>query len=133
MAVQQGIEQARTQPMGRVRLSKLARREEREFYLFISLWIVGFILFDAGPIVASLGISFTDWSVLTSPKWIGTANYRHMFADPLFYKALWNSIYYGVASVGLGVIVSFLLALLLNQKVYGMALFRTIARSALLH
>jgi multiple sugar transport system permease protein len=126
MAVQQGLEQARAQPMGRVRLSKLARREEREFYLFISLWIVGFILFDAGPILASLGISFTDWSVLTSPKWIGTANYRHMFADPLFYQALWNSIYYGIATVGLGVIVSFLLALLLNQKVYGMALFRTI-------
>ena len=113
-------------PAKKARLSKLARREEREFYLFISLWIIGFILFDAGPIVASLGISFTDWSVLTSPQWIGTANYRRMIADPLFFKALWNSIYYGLASVGFGVIVSFLLALLLNQKVYGMAMFRTI-------
>src|SRR5262245_48896946 len=126
MALEQGLGQARARPMGRVRLSKMARREEREFYLFISLWIIGFILFDAVPIFASLGISFTDWSVLTSPKWMGAANYRHMFADPLFYKALWNSIYYGVASVGLGVIVSFLLALLLNQRAYGMALFRTI-------
>src|SRR6266487_1591090 len=126
MALQQGLEQTRAQPMGRVGLSKLARREEREFYLFISLWIIGFILFDAGPIFASLGISFTDWSVLTAPKWIGVANYRHMFADPLFYQALWNSIYFGVASVGLGVMISFLLALLLNQKVQGMALFRTI-------
>ncbi|HJZ47553.1 MAG TPA: sugar ABC transporter permease [Roseiflexaceae bacterium] len=126
MALQQGLEQARAQPAGRVRLSKMARREEREFYLFISLWIIGFVLFDAGPIFTSLGISFTDWSVLTSPKWIGTANYQRMFADPLFYKALWNSIYFGVASVGLGVIVSFLLALLLNQKVHGMAFFRTV-------
>jgi len=126
MALQQGLEQAHAQPLGRVRLSKQARREEREFYLFISPWIIGFILFDAGPIFASLGISFTDWSVLTSPKLIGLANYQRMFADPLFYKALGNSIYYGVASVGLGVMVSFLLALLLNQKVYGMAFFRTV-------
>src|SRR6476646_2699330 len=116
MQLQESV-QASVQPAKKAGLSKLARREEREFYLFISLWIVGFVLFDAGPIVASLGISFTDWSVLTSPKWIGTANYQRMLAEPLVFKALWNSIYYGLASVGFGVIVSFLLALLLNQKV----------------
>jgi len=125
MRLQESV-QIRVRPTKKAYHSKMARREEREFYVFISLWIIGFILFDAGPIVASLGISFTDWSVLTSPKWIGTANYQRMLADPLFFKALWNSIYYGLASVGFGVIVSFLLALLLNQKVYGMAMFRTI-------
>jgi multiple sugar transport system permease protein len=113
-------------PAKKARLGKLARHEERQFYLFISLWIIGFVLFDAGPIVASLIVSFTDWSLLAAPKWIGIANYQKMISDQFFYIAIWNSLYYGIASVGLGLIVSFLLALLLNQKVPGIALFRTI-------
>jgi multiple sugar transport system permease protein len=126
MAVPQRLEQARVRPARLARMGRQARREEREFYLFISLWIVGFILFDAGPIVASFLVSFTDWSLLTTPKWVGLGNYVKMAADPLFFAALWNSIYFGVGSVGLGLITSFLLALLLNQKVPGIALFRTI-------
>jgi len=105
---------------------KLARREEREFYLFVLPWIIGLILFDFGPIVASLGIGFTDWSLLDVPKFIGLNNYKEMFNDPLFFKALGNSAYYGFLSVGLGLCVSFSLALLLNQKVLGMPMFRTI-------
>jgi len=117
---------ASAQPRHNARLGKLARREEREFYLFVSLWIVGFVLFDAGPIVASLAVSFTNWSLLETPKWVGLANYQKMLTDQFFYVALWNSLYFGIGSVGLGLIVSFLLALLLNQNVPGMALFRTI-------
>jgi len=104
----------------------MARREEREFYLFISPWIIGFILFGAGPIIASALISFTNWSLLSSPQWIGVANYRRLAGDPLFLITLRNTLYYAIGSVGLGVVLSFLLALLLNQKVWGMALFRTI-------
>ncbi|HWQ15267.1 MAG TPA: sugar ABC transporter permease [Roseiflexaceae bacterium] len=113
-------------PIGKPRIGPMARREEREFYLFIALWIVGFILFDAGPILASFLISFTNWSALSAPKIIGLANYQRMMIDPLFFKALSNSLYFGVGSVGLGMIVSFLLALLLNQRVLGVSLFRTI-------
>jgi multiple sugar transport system permease protein len=118
--------QTSVRPAKKAKLGKLARREERQFYLFISLWIIGFVLFDAGPIVASLIVSFTNWSLLEAPKWIGIANYQKMIGDQFFYIAIWNSLYYGIASVGLGLIVSFLLALLLNQKVPGIALFRTI-------
>jgi multiple sugar transport system permease protein len=121
----QGV-QTNVRPAKKARLGKLARQEERQFYLFISLWIIGFVLFDAGPIVASLIVSFTNWSLLEAPKWIGLANYQKMIGDQFFYIAIWNSLYYGIASVGLGLIVSFLLALLLNQKVAGIALFRTI-------
>src|ERR1043165_1307856 len=117
---------ANARPAKKAGIGKLARHEERQFYLFVSLWIIGFILFDAGPIVASLGVSFTDWSLLAAPKWIGLANYQKMIGDQFFYVAIWNSLYYGVGSVGLGLIVSFLLALLLNQKLPGIALFRTI-------
>ncbi|MEN9933582.1 MAG: hypothetical protein RLZZ387_161 [Chloroflexota bacterium] len=126
MAVQQRIEQAAAQPIGKPRRGVRARREEREFFLFIAPWIIGFILFDAGPILASAAISFTNWTALSAPKLVGLANYQKMVADPLFYKALSNSLYFGLGSVGLGMIVSFLLALLLNQKVLGMSVFRTI-------
>ncbi|GAB4125304.1 MAG: sugar ABC transporter permease [Roseiflexaceae bacterium] len=124
MAMEQEIERIR--PTGKIKRGRMERREEIEFYLFISLWIIGFLAFDAGPIIASLVISFTNWSALKPPEWVGFANYQRMLIDPLFYKALSNSLYYGFGSVGLGMIVSFLLALLLNQKVAGVAIFRTI-------
>src|ERR671933_1268326 len=111
---------------GRQKLGPQARREEREFYLFISPWLIGFVLFGAGPILASAAISFTDWSLLSSPHWTGLENYRKLFTDPIFFVMIKNTLYYAFASVFLGIIVAFLLALLLNQKVWGMALFRTI-------
>lgn len=107
-------------------LGKQARREEREFYLFISPWIIGFILFGAGPVIGAFVLSFTDWNLLAPPKWVGVGNFKLMLSDPFAKIALFNTVYYGLGSVFLGVIVSFLLALLLNQKVYGQAIFRTI-------
>ncbi|GLV61075.1 spermidine/putrescine ABC transporter permease [Dictyobacter sp. S3.2.2.5] len=106
--------------------SRRARREEREFYLFILPWIIGFIFFGGGPIIASAFLSFSNWSLLSNPQWIGLQNYQRLFQDPLFYIALKNTLYYGIGSVLLSVVVSFLLALLLNQKVHGIAFFRTI-------
>ena len=116
----------RGKPVSRVRLGKQARKEEREFYLFISPWIIGFILFGGGPIVASFLLSFTDWTLLASPNWIGLENYRQLINDPLFFVTLWNTLYYAAGSVLLGVVLAFFLALLLNQKVRGVAIFRTI-------
>lgn len=126
MQLQQARKESHLRRPVRKRLGPQARREEREFYLFISPWIIGFILFGAGPIIASAVISFTNWSLLSSPQWAGLQNYRRLFRDPLFTITLKNTLVYAVASVGLGVVVGFLLALLLNQKVRGMALFRTI-------
>lgn len=108
------------------KVSKLARKEEVEFYLFISPWLVGFILFGGGPMIASLIISFTKWPLLSSPKWIGLGNYTKLFNDPLFYKSLINTAYYSFASVALGIIAAFIAALLLNQKLTGITWFRTI-------
>jgi multiple sugar transport system permease protein len=106
--------------------SPLVRAEARRFYLFASPWILGFILFGGGPVVASMAISFTDWSLLDAPQWIGLDNYRTMFADDVFYLALRNTLYFGLGAVVLGVSTTFLLALLLNQKVRGIAFFRTV-------
>ena len=122
----QHAERVQARQPARKRLGQQARREEREFYLFISPWIIGFILFGAGPIIASAGISLTNWSLLSSPRWAGLSNYVRLASDPLFSITLKNTLVYAIGSVGLGVVVAFLLALLLNQKVWGMALFRTI-------
>ncbi|GHO97697.1 sugar ABC transporter permease [Reticulibacter mediterranei] len=108
------------------RSSMQARREERRFYLFILPWLLGFILFGGGPIIASALLSFTDWSLLSTPHWIGLDNYKQLISDPLFYTSLKNTLYYGLGSVLLGIVTSFLLALLLNQKVRGLSFFRTI-------
>lgn len=110
----------------RGKMGRLARREERQFYLFILPWLIGFILFGGGPIIASGVISFTNWSLLSSPQWIGLQNYVQLFQDPLFYTVLKNTLYFGVGSVLLSVVTSFALALLLNQKVKAIAFFRTI-------
>jgi len=111
---------------GRRRQSPLVRAEARRFYWFASPWILGFVLFGGGPVVASALISFTNWSLLSSPKWIGLDNYRQMAKDPVFYVSMRNTLYFGLGSVLLGVVTSFLIAILLNQKVRGMAFFRTV-------
>jgi multiple sugar transport system permease protein len=103
-----------------------ARGEERRFYIFIAPWLIGFILFYAGPIVASAGISFTKWPMLRSPTWIGFANYAKILgSDALFRKSLFNTAYYVVFSVPLQIMLALILAILLNQDVRWMPLFRT--------
>ncbi len=126
MQVQQAHVPEKHRTRVRQKLGRLARQEEREFYLFISPWIIGFILFGAGPIIASAVISFTDWSLLSSPRWVGLANYERLFTDRLFSVTVKNTFIYAIGSVSLGIVAGFLLALLLNQKVWGMSLFRTI-------
>lgn len=111
----------------RGRASPLAREDRRDFWLFLSPWILGFLCFGAGPIVASLVLSFTDYSLFKPPRWIGLGNYREMFAsDPLIGKALWNTLFYTAFAVPLGTACAMLLAILLNQKVRGLSVWRTV-------
>lgn len=110
----------------RRRQGKLERQEARAFYAFVSPWLLGFILFGGGPLVAALLLSFANWPLLQAPSWVGFANYERMFSDPLFHKAVLNTFYFGIGSVVLGVSTSLFIAILLNQKVRGMALFRTL-------
>ena len=108
------------------RLGRLARQEENFFYLFISPWILGFLIFAAGPIISSFAFSFCDYDVVNPPKFVGFGNYIKLFTDdPLFWKSLGVTIYYTFFSVPLGIFLSLALALLLNQRVKGMTWFRT--------
>jgi multiple sugar transport system permease protein len=96
--------------------------------LFASPAILGFLLFTLGPMIASLVLSFTNYSGSNKPTFIGWANYTKMFggADPYFYKSLGVTFYYVVLSVPLGIVYAFLMAMLLNRKFFGRTLFRTI-------
>ncbi len=108
------------------KISKLRKKEEISFYLFILPWLIGFVLFSGGPIFATLGISLTDWSLFSSPRWLGSGNYTRLFTDPLFYKVFINTLYYVGGRVALMVTISLLAAILLNQKLWGITVFRAI-------
>ena len=115
------------QPASRWRRISLARREALAFYLMISPWLAGFLLFTLGPMVASLGISLTRWDLLSPARFVGLANYQKMFTrDPLFWQSLKVTTLYTAAYVPLELSGGLILALLMNQRLRGIALFRTI-------
>jgi len=104
----------------------LGRREAIVGYLMLSPWILGFLVFTLGPMIASLYFSFCDYKVIKPPQFIGLANYQRMFTDDLFYKSLRVTTTYTVASVPLGIVTALLVAVLLNQQIWGVRVFRTI-------
>lgn len=119
--------QARDRDLGRQSLSGLRRREAIMGYLFISPWLLGLLIFTIGPFIVSFYLSFTTYSILQPGKWIGLDNYVTAFTDDrLFWKVLGNTVYYVLGSVPLRIVLGFLLALLLNVKVRGLATWRTL-------
>ncbi|ANS64842.1 sugar ABC transporter permease [Streptomyces lincolnensis] len=112
---------------GKQKLSKRRRREALSFYLFISPWIIGFLVFLLGPMIASIYYSLTDWDSFTPPQWVGFDNYVKLLTDdPVFWKALWNTLFYAAISVPLGLVLGLWLANLLNKQVRARKLFRTL-------
>ena len=105
----------------------LARKEAIYAYLFISPWLIGFIIFTIGPMLASLYYSFTDYNLASPPKWVGINNYVHLLTqDPLFWKSLQVTLYYAILSLPLGLALSYSIAILLNQKIPFVNMWRTI-------
>ncbi|MEU0096709.1 sugar ABC transporter permease [Kribbella sp. NPDC006257] len=108
-------------------MSRLRRREALWFYLFASPWIIGFVVFLLGPMIASVYISMTDWDSFTPPHWVGLDNYVQLLTDdPVFWKALTNTFYYAAISVPLGLVIGLWLANLLNKGIRFRKLFRTL-------
>jgi multiple sugar transport system permease protein len=105
----------------------LARSEARTAYWLISPWIIGFIVFTLGPMVASLIFSFTDYSILATPKLVGFANFIEMFVrDYRFWLSLRVTLTYAIFAIPIGLVLGLLLALLLNAKVPGISIWRTL-------
>src|SRR3954463_614531 len=100
-------------------MTTATRREAIIFYMTVSPWIIGFLLFTVIPMALSLYLSFTAWKVLTPPQWIGLQNYVTMFTnDPDFYQSLKVTLLYTVTSVPLQMIIALGLAILLNEATY---------------
>ncbi|MGP3960234.1 carbohydrate ABC transporter permease [Nonomuraea sp. 3N208] len=103
------------------------RRLETRWGILMALpAILGFLIFTIGPMAASAFFSLTDWTIGASPSFVGLDNYTAMARDELFWTSLTTTTYYTLGSVPLVLIVSFVVALLLNQKARGLAVWRTI-------
>ncbi|MBN2219166.1 MAG: sugar ABC transporter permease [Kosmotogaceae bacterium] len=108
------------------KMAKSRIREARVGLLFLSPWLIGLGVFTAYPIIASLYFSFTYYSGLSSPRWVGLDNYLQLFKDPLFWKSIYNTLYLAIIGIPLAQALSLLVALLLNTKVKFLGIFRTL-------
>jgi multiple sugar transport system permease protein len=89
-------------------------------------WLLGFLLFTLGPMVASVFFSLTKWDLLTAPQFIGLDNFRNAFREELFWKSLYNTGYYTFLAIPLQMFTAVLLAVALNTKIHGTRLYRTL-------
>jgi multiple sugar transport system permease protein len=108
---------------------RLTRRERRNLamgLLFISPWIIGFVVFLVYPIYYTIRISFTEYSGFREPEWIGLENYRRLIHDDLFWTAVYNTMYYTVLAVPIGAVVAMVLALAMNQPLPEVPIYRAI-------
>jgi multiple sugar transport system permease protein len=111
----------------RARQGRVARKEQRAAYLFLSPWLIGLVAFWLVPIFASFALSLTDWHLIgKSPQFIGVDNYREMFADRNFWLSIRVTLKFMLLSVPLYLICGLLLSLLLNLKMRGINVFRTV-------
>lgn len=94
--------------------------------LFISPWIVGYCVFYLYPFLASLYYSFTRFTGIGNPQFIGVANYSGLLDDSMFHTAVFNTLYYTIIEVPFSTLAALGLALLLNMKVRGQAVYRTL-------
>jgi multiple sugar transport system permease protein len=96
-------------------------------YCWIAPWVIGFLAFKLGPMLAALALSLTKYDVVSRPEWLGLENYAYaLTVDPLFWRSLRTTLYYVGASVPLGIVASLGVALLLNQRRRGTATYRTL-------
>jgi multiple sugar transport system permease protein len=101
-------------------------KDNLEGMLFISPWLIGFVLFVVGPMGFSIGISFFEWDIISTPNFLGFDNYGQLLRDPLFWKSLKITVIYTICSAPARVTIAFILAFLLNQAIAGKAFFRAI-------
>jgi multiple sugar transport system permease protein len=111
---------------GLPKMGTLERRNLRWGLLFISPWLIGFILLSIFPIVYTFYLSLTRYSGLREPTFIGLQNYSRMAVDPLFWKSAYNTLYYTLLAVPVGVVMAMVLAIAMNRKVREVAVYRAI-------
>jgi len=107
-------------------MNKLTQKDGFWALIFLLPSVLGIMLFNLIPTVTSFYLSFTKWNLLGTPKFIGIGNYTGLFEDPLFFKVLFQTLYFVFASVILEIIISLLIATALNSIVKFKSLYRTI-------
>jgi multiple sugar transport system permease protein len=113
--------------LSRKRVGKVTLRNTLNALIFISPWLAGFSIFTVYPVVASAYWSFTQYSAMKPPKWIGLSNYTYLLTkDHLFYTALRNTLYYATFFIPLSTVLAIGLAVLLNMKLRGISGYRTL-------
>lgn len=108
------------------RRSKLLREERIYGLAFVTPHIVGFFVFTVGAILASGYLSLTQWDLFGAPKWTGLGNYRKLLQDEIFWKALWNTVFYTGFRAPLSIALSLVVALLMNLKIRGVLWWRVV-------
>lgn len=107
--------------------ARMARREALWGYLCAAPWFIGFFVFTAGPMLASVVLSFTSWDLLTPPHFVGLQNYQTLFgADTSVWHSLEVTTFYAVLAVPLHTAFGMFLAILLNQNIRFQRLVRTV-------
>ncbi|MFE6735184.1 carbohydrate ABC transporter permease [Microbacterium sp. NPDC057650] len=109
------------------RRSALRRRNTLIGWSFILPNFLGFAAFTLVPVIVLFYMAFTSWNIFGKANWVGFANFQRLFGDGSFRTAFWNTIYYSAMHIPLTIVVSLGLALLLNNKLRGVAFFRTAA------
>ena len=108
------------------RKSKLLREERLYGLAFVAPHIVGFLIFTVGAILASGYLSLTQWNLFGAPKWVGLGNYQKLLQDEIFWKALWNTVFYTGFRVPFSIALSLGVALLMNLKIRGILWWRVV-------
>ncbi|MFN8490383.1 MAG: sugar ABC transporter permease [Caldilineaceae bacterium] len=101
-------------------------RENIAGFLFIAPWLIQFVFLIALAMLVSLGMSLTETDLFTGYKFVGLGNYARMWNDELFWKSLRVTAYYTFALVPSGIVLSLAIALLLNQKIKFLGVWRTL-------
>lgn len=105
----------------------MKRKEALWFYLLVLPWVFGFVALTLGPMIYSFFLSLTDWDLFTPPEFVGLNNYIRLFSkDKVFWKTVFNTLYYAFISVPLGMLFSLLIVYFLNKPVKGSTIYRTL-------
>lgn len=128
MEARQAYQQEAAQAAAREKqyLLSPARKEALTGWLFAAPWIIGLLVFTAGPMLFSFYASFTRYNITTAPQWIGLQNFQNLFADAWFYKALGNTFWMVIVKLPIVTVASIVIAMLLNMGLSGEKFFRSI-------
>jgi multiple sugar transport system permease protein len=119
------VGKAKTAEERRLR-KKESGRDNKVGYLFLLPWLIGLVLITLGPMLASLYLSFTNYSLIQAPSFVGLDNYARMFSDPRLHKSLAVTFTYVIVGVPLQLIAALGIAMLLNEGMKGLAFYRSV-------